>query len=142
MRKILCIWVAMAFLLAACAPSPQSEASGTAQGSDQTSGAYVLTFSVAQLSGWPSDAWDFVYTYGGETVLSGHRIEFPPDLFSFSTIQVDVIEKDAPGNVFSATFPVAICDGGFGETEVAVTGSDGRTASFRITCQVAQAGKR
>lgn len=140
MKKMLCTWITVAFLLSACA-APHFEASGTAGGGNQTSGAYALTFSVAQLSGWPSGAWDFVYTYGGEPVRSGHRIEFPADLFSFSTIQVDVIEKAAPGNVFSATFPVAVCDGGSGQTEVSVTGSNGLTARFRITCQITQVGK-
>lgn len=84
MRKTLCAWAAVAFLLAACVPSPHSDVPSTVRDSYQEPGAYALIFSVSQLSGWPSGAWDFVYTYGGETVLSGHRIEFPADLFSFS----------------------------------------------------------
>jgi hypothetical protein len=57
-------------------------------------------------------------------------------------MQVDIIEKAAPSNTYSATFPVAICRGGSGKTELTVTDSDGTTATFKITCQVTQIGKQ
>ena len=41
-----------------------------------------------------------------------------------------------------ATFPVAICRGGSGKTEITVTASDGKTATFKITCRVTQIGKQ
>jgi hypothetical protein len=57
-------------------------------------------------------------------------------------MQVDIIEKAAPGNTYSATFPGAICHGGTGKTEITVTDSSGKTATFKITCQVTQVGKQ
>ena len=57
-------------------------------------------------------------------------------------MQVDVIEQDNPKNSFTATFPVAICDGGSGKTEITVTDSNGKSATFKVTCDVTQVGKR
>ena len=74
--------------------------------------------------------------YNEETITTGHQIRFSLEIFTFHSIQVTVIEKDAPGNQYSATFAVAICDGGTGKTEVRVIGNDGKIASFRIACQV------
>lgn len=105
-------------------------------------GIYEFTFSVEQVSGEAIDDWEFVYTYNGETISSGHQILFSLEIFTFHSIHVDVIEKGSPNNKYSATFPVAICDGGSGKTEATVTGSCGEIATFKITCQVTQVGKR
>jgi hypothetical protein len=107
-----------------------------------TYGIYEFAFSVEQLSGEPIDAWDFVYTYNGEAITTGHQIRFSLGIFTFHSMQVDIIEKAAPGNIYSATFPVAICRGGTGKTEITVTNADGKTATFKITCQVTQVGKQ
>lgn len=139
MRKLLCIGIALLFMLAGCSAPAGTSEPGTGS---FTYGIYELTFNVEQLSGWPFGDWDFVYTYDGEVITGGHRVTASLALFSFQTIQVDVIERDTPTNVYSTTLSASICDGGSGKTEVTVTGSDGRTAVFRITCNVTQIGKR
>lgn len=126
-------------VLTACSAPAQIPEPSTEQA---TQGIYELTFTVERLSGWPFGDWNIVYTCNGEAIKSGHQILYSLELFSFLPIQVDVMERDAPGNKYSAAFPVAICDGGSGKTEVTVTDSDGRTATFKITCQVTQVGKQ
>ena len=138
MKKIFCAGMALLLILSGCtAPSPTSPPTESF-----THGIYEFTFAVEQLSGESSDAWDFVYTYNGETITTGHQIRFSLGIFTFHSIQVEVIEKAAPGNIYSATFPVAICHGGTGKTEITVTDSYGKTATFKITCQVTQIGKQ
>ena len=137
MKKIVCLIMAL-LLLAGCTtrePEPVPTESFK-------QGVYEFSFSVEQISGEPTDEWKFLYTYNGETITSGHQIRFPLEIFTFHSIQVEVIEKGVPGNKYSATFPVAICDGGSGRTEVTVTGSDGKEVAFKITCQVTQIGKQ
>lgn len=107
-----------------------------------THGIYEFTFAVEQTAGEPTDAWEFTYTYNGETITSGHQILFSLEIFTFHSMQADVIEKDSPNNKYSATFPVAICAGGAGKTELTVTDSDGKATTFKIACQVTQTGKR
>ena len=138
MKRIICASLALLLLLTGCtapAPTPLPTESFTY-------GIYEFAFSVEQLSGEPTDAWDFVYTYNGETITTGHQIRFSLGIFTFHSMQVDVTEKAAPGNTYSATFPVAICRGGTGKTEITVTNADGTTATFKITCQVTQIGKQ
>jgi len=53
-----------------------------------------------------------------------------------------MIERDNPENSFTATFPVAICDGGSGKTEITVTDSNGKTATFKVSCDVTQVGRK
>lgn len=138
MKKIICVGIALLLILSGCtAPSPTPLPTESF-----TQGIYEFTFSVEQLSGEPTDAWEFVYTYNGETITSGHQIHFSLGIFTFHSIQVDVIEKATPGNTYSATFPVAICNGGTGKTEITVTDTTGATATFKITCRVTQVGKQ
>ena len=138
MKKIICAGIALLLILSGCAtPSPTSLPTESF-----THGIYEFFFSVEQLSGEAADQWDFVYTYNGELITSGHQILFSLEIFTFHSIQVDVIEKGAPSNKYSATFRVAICDGGSGKTEITVTDTSGRTASFRIVCAVVQIGKQ
>ena len=105
-------------------------------------GIYEFNFSVEQIYGAPADTWDFAYTYNGEVIRSGHQILFSLELFTFYSIRVDVVERGATNNTYSATFPVAICDGGSGKAEVMVVGRDGKSAIFKITCQVTQVSKQ
>lgn len=138
MKRIICASLALLLLLTGCtapAPTPLPTESFTY-------GIYEFAFAVEQISGEPTDAWDFVYTYNGETITTGHQIRFSLGIFTFHSMQVDIIEKAAPGNIYSATFPVAICNGGTGKTEITVTDSSGKTATFKITCQVTQIGKQ
>lgn len=138
MKKIICVAIALLLILSGCAapsPTPPSTESFT-------HGIYELSFSVEQLSGESTDQWDFFYTYNGETITSGHKILFSLEIFTFHSIQVDIIEKGAPSNTYSATFPIAICNGGSGKTEITVTDTTGATATFKIVCLVTQIGKQ
>ena len=138
MKRIICASLSLLMLLMGCtAPTPTPLPTESF-----TYGIYEFAFSVEQLSGEPTDAWDFVYTYNGETITTGHQIRFSLGIFTFHSIQVTVIEKAAPGNTYSATFPVAICRGGTGKTEITVTNADGTTATFKIICRVTQIGKQ
>ena len=138
MKRIICASLSLLMLLTGCtAPAPDPLPTESF-----TYGIYEFAFAVEQLSGESTDAWDFVYTYNGETITTGHQIRFSLGIFTFHPIRVDVIEKAAPGNTYSATFPVAICRGGTGKTEITVTNADGTTATFKITCQVTQIGKQ
>ena len=138
MKRVICASLSLLLLLTGCtvpAPTPLPTESFTY-------GIYEFAFAVEQLSGEPTDAWDFVYTYNGETITSGHQILYYLEIFTFHSIQVDMIEKGAPNNKYSATFPVAICAGGSGKTEITVTDTTGTTATFKITCQVTQIRKQ
>lgn len=138
MKKIFCAGIALLLILSGCtAPSPVPLPTESF-----THGIYEFTFSVEQLSNDDADQWELVYTYNGETITSGHRFLFSLEIFTFHTVQVDVIRKGAPTNSYSSTFPVAICDGGSGKTEVTVTDNDGKTATFKIVCRVTQVGKQ
>lgn len=142
MKRILCTSIALIILLTVYSLLVRIAEPGAETSGDHTHGIYKFTFDAERVSGWPFEGWDFVYTYNGEQIKSGHQILFPLDIFTFHSIQVDVIERDAPENSYSVTFPVAICNGGSGKTEITVTDSAGRTATFKITCQVTQIGWR
>ena len=138
MKKIVCAAIALLLLLTGCAaPSPTPMPTESF-----THGIYEFSFSVEQIAGEPTDKWDFVYTYNGEPITGGHRILFSLEIFTFHSIHVDVIDKGAPGNIYSATFPVAICAGGSGKTEITVTDTSGKTATFKISCWVTQVDKQ
>ena len=138
MRKIVCVTMALLLLLSGC--TTQTPTSMPTE--SYTQGIYAFSFTVEQTAGEPTDAWEFVYTYNGETITSGHQILFSLEIFTFHSIQVNVTEKAAPDNTYSATFPVAICAVGSGKTEVTVTASNGKTTTFKITCRVTQIGKQ
>lgn len=137
-EKDFCAGIALFLMLSGCtAPSPTPLPTQSF-----TQGIYEFSFSVELLSGEATDQWEFFYTYNGETITNGHQILFSLEIFTFHSIQVEVIEKGAPSNKYSATFPVAICNGGTGKTEITVTNADGKTATFKISCQVTQFGKQ
>lgn len=131
MKKIVCVTMVMLLLLNGCTPPESTESF--------TQGIYEFTFAVEQISGEPTDEWEFAYTYKGETITTGHQILFSLEIFAFHSIQVEIIEKNAPANSYSAKFPVAICAGGSGKAEVTVTTVDG---TFKIACRVTQIGKQ
>lgn len=141
MRRILCTSIVLVMLLTACS-APMQQPPSTELNGGVTYGVYELDFSVERLSGWPFEGWDFVYTYNGEEIQNGHQVLLSVEIFTFYSVQVEVIERDNPKNSFTATFPVAICDGGSGKTEITVTDSNGKTATFKVTCDVTQVGKR
>ena len=92
MKRIICASLSLLMLLTGCtAPAPDPLPTESF-----TYGIYEFTFSVEQLSGEPTDAWDFVYTYNGETITTGHQIRFSLGIFTFHSIQVDIVEKAAP----------------------------------------------
>ena len=138
MKKILCTSIVLMILLTACTDPMRQPSTGE----KYTYGVYELNFSVEYLSGWPFERWDFIYTYGDKEIKSGHQVLLSLEIFTFYSVQVEMIERDNPKNSFTATFPVAICDGGFGKTEITVTGSNGKTTTYKITCNVKQVGKR
>ena len=138
MKRILCIFIVLMMLLTACAEPTQQPSAGK----NYKYGVYELDFSVEYLSGWLFTGWDFVYTYEDKEIKSGHQVLLSLEIFMFHSIRVNVIERRNPENAFSETFPVAICDGGYGKTEITVTNSYGKTAAYKITCNVKQVGKR
>lgn len=142
MKRILCTSIALLILLTACSVPVQQIPPNTELDGNHTYGIYEFDFSVECLSGWSFEGWDLVYTYNGEKIQSGHQILFSLEIFSFHSVQVDVIERDNPNNSYSATFPVAICDGGSGKTEITVTDSSGKTTTYKVTCKVRQIGKQ
>lgn len=62
-------------------------------------------------------------------------------VITFYHVCVDVAERRAASNAYSDSFPAALCDGGFGKTEITVTAADGCTSIFKIVCTVKQVGK-
>ena len=141
MKRILCTSIVLIMLLTACS-APAQQPPSTELNGGVTYGVYELDFSVERLSGWPFEGWDFVYTYNGEEIQNGHQVLLSVEIFTFYSVQVEVIERDNPKNSFTASFPVAICDGGSGKTEITVIGSNGKTATFKVTCDVTQVGNR
>ena len=142
MKRILCTSIALLLLLTACSAPAQQVLPSTELSGDYTYGIYELNFDIERLSGWPFESWDFVYTYNGEKIQNGHQVLLSVEIFIFYSVRVDVIERDNPKNSFAVTIPVAICDGGFGKTEITVTGSNGKTTTFKVTCDVTQVGMR
>jgi len=142
MKKLLCTSIVLIMLLTACSSPAQQVPPTTELGGDYTYGVYELDFSVERLSDWPFESWNVVYTYNDEKIESGHQVLLSVEVFTFYSVRVEMIERDNPKNSFTATFPVAICDGGSGKTEITVTDSNGKTATFKVTCDVTQVGKQ
>lgn len=142
MRRIAYMAIALFLLLTACSAPAQVSEPSMESGGCVIYGVYEFTFQVEKTHGCSPEDWDFVYTYNEEKILSGHQLLFPLGVFSFRSIKVEVFEKDGAGRGYSSTFPVAVCDGGTGRTGITVTGSDGRTAEFEISCEVTQVGTR
>lgn len=142
MKRMLCTSIVLVMLLTACSAPVQQMSPSTELGGDYAYGVYEFTFDVERVSGWPFEGWDVVYTYNDEVIESGYQVLLSVEVFTFYSVRVEMIERDNPKNTFTATFPVAICDGGFGKTEITVTGSNGKTATFKVTCKVTQVGKQ
>lgn len=142
MKRILCTSIVLMMVLSACSTPVQQVPPSTELGGDYDYGVYELDFDVERLSGRPFEGWDVVYTYNDEVIESGYQVLLSVEVFTFYSVQVDVIERDNPKNSFSATFPVAICDGGSAKTEITVSDSNGKTATFKVTCSVTQVGKQ
>lgn len=142
MKRILCTSIVLVMLLTACSVPVQQMPPSTELSGNDTYGVYELDFDMERLSGWPFEGWDVVYTYNDEVIESGYQVLLSVEVFTFYSVRVEMIERDNPKNTFTATFPVAICDGGSGKTELTVTGSNGKTATFKVTCKVTQVGKR
>ena len=142
MKRILCTSIVLIMLLSACSAPVQQVLPTTELSGDYTYGVYALDFHIERLSGWPFESWDVVYTYNDEVIESGHQVLLSVEVFTFYSVQVEMIERDNPKNTFTATFPVAICDGGSGKTEITVTDSNGKSATFKVTCDVTQVGNR
>ena len=141
MKRILCTSIVLIMLLTACSAPVQHSPSIELNGGGAY-GVYELDFSVERMSGWPFESWDIVYTYNDKEIRSGHQVLLSVEVFTFYSVQVEMIERDNPKNSFTASFPVAICDGGSGKTEMTVTDSNGKSATFKVTCKVTQVGKR
>ena len=139
-RKLVAVSIAIILLLTGCSSPVQHTA--PAPTAAATHGIYEFTFEVVQTAGAPTDQWEFCYAYSGETIRSGHRILYSLELFTFYRIQVTVTERSAPDNAYCATFPVAICNGASGKTEIAVTGTNGNQATFQIICHITQICKQ
>lgn len=138
MKRVLC--VALVLLLLAGCSAPELAQIPEPEGS-YTQDIFELTFSVEQVSGGSVRDWDFIYSHNDETIASGYRVLLSKEVFTFYHVRVDVAERGVKSNIFSASFPVALCDGGSGKTEITVTAANGRESTFKIVCTVRQVGK-
>lgn len=141
MKRVTCVVVALLLLLVGCsspepAPTPVPEPEGT-----YTQDIFELTFSVERVSGGPIRNWDFIYSHNDEIITSGHQTLLSVEVFTFYSVQVTVTEDGNPNNVYTASMPVALCDGGSGKTEITVTAADGKASTFKVICTVKHVGK-
>lgn len=137
MRRILCAVILLLALTGCAEPMTDSKPTESLK-----YGIYEFNFSEEQISGAPTDDWEFVYCYDGQTITSGHQIVYSLELFTFYRIQVVATQKSNPDYTYSAIFPVAICDGGSGKTVLSVMNANGKDSVFNIKCQVIQKGER
>lgn len=140
MNRIVCAIVAVLLLLSGCSvpePTPMTEPEGT-----YTQDIFELTFSVERLSGDSTSNWDFIYSHNGETITSGHQTLLSVEVFAFYSVQVTATEDGAPNNTYTASMPVALCNGGSGKTEITVTDSNGNATTFKVICAVKRVGKQ
>lgn len=142
MKRVMCVVVALLLLLAGCSspePTPTllPEPDGT-----YTQDIFELTFLVERVSGNLFSDWDFAYSHNGETITSGHQALLSVEVFTFYSVQVTVTEDGNPDNTYTASMPVALCDGGSGKTEITVTDSNGNATTFKVICAVKRVGKQ
>ena len=140
MKRVLCVALVLLLLAGCSAPEPAPTPVPEPEGS-YTQDIYELTFSVEQVSGGSARHWDFTYSHNDEVITSGYRVLLSKEVFTFNHVRIDVAEREAESNVCTRSFPVALCDGGFGKTEITVTAADGCTSIFKIVCTVKQVGK-
>lgn len=140
MKRVICVALALLFLAGCSTPEPAPTPELVPVGS-YTQDVYELTFSVERVSGGSAQDWEFTYSHNDEIITSGYRVLLSEEVFTFYSVQVDVTEREASGNAFSKSMPVALCDGGSGKIEIVVTTSDGRTSTFKFICAVKRVGK-
>lgn len=138
MKRILFTSLAVLLLLSACSKPTQMLPPGYVEDTGDGYGIYEFTFLEESASGGTLSGWDFVYTYNGEEIQTGHRIRFALGTFSFHSITVEAVEQADPENVSGGVLSVAICHGGSGNTEIALTDSSGKTETCKITCNVSR----
>lgn len=141
MKRVICVVVALLLLFVGCSapvstPAPKPEPEGI-----YTQDIFELTFSVERVSGGPIRNWDFIYSHNDEIITSGHQTLLSVEVFTFYSVQVTVTEDGNPNNVYTASMPVALCDGGSGKAEIAVTASNGKVSTFKVICTVKHVGK-
>ena len=141
MKRVICVVVALLLLLAGCSsPEPTPTLLPESEGT-YTQDIFELTFSVERVSGNLFSDWDFTYSHNGEAITSGHQTLLSVEVFTFYSVQVTVTEDGTPNNVYTASMPVALCDGGSGKAEITVTASNGKVSTFKIICTVKHVGK-
>ena len=140
MNRVRCVALVLLLLAGCSAPEPVPTPVPEPEGS-YTQDIYELTFSVERVSGGSAWRWDFTYSHNDETIASGYRVLLSPGVFTFYSVQVTVTEDGNPDNTYCDSFPVALCDGGSGKTEITVTAANGRESIFKIVCTVKQVGK-
>ena len=141
MKRVMCVVVALLLLLAGCSsPEPTPTLLPEPEGS-YTQDIFELTFSVERVSGGSSRNWDFIYSHNDEIITSGHQTLLSVEVFTFYAVQVTVAEDGNPNNVYTASMPVALCDGGSGKAEITVTASNGKVSTFKVICTVKHVGK-
>lgn len=141
MKPVVCFAIALLLLLTACSsPEPTPTLLPEPEGS-YTQDIFELIFSAERVSGGSARDWDFTYSHNDEVITSGHQTLLSVEVFTFYSVQVTVTEDGNPNNAYTASMPVALCDGGSGKTEITVTAADGRTSTFKVICTVKRVGK-
>lgn len=141
MKRFICIVVALLLLFAGCSSPEPTPTLSPEPGETYTQDIFELTFSVERVSGGSSRNWDFIYSHNDEIITSGHQTLLSVEVFTFYAVQVTVAEDGNPNNVYTASMPVALCDGGSGKTEITVTASNGKVSTFKVVCTVKHVGK-
>lgn len=140
MKRILCVCMVFLLLLTAC--TSRKGETGKDLKLQYSQAIYELSFSTYRVSGWMFGDWIISYAHDSEIIKSGHRLVSSVGIFSFYSIQVTIAEKGSSDHAYCSALSVAICDGGFGTTEMEVTSHNGNTTVFRINCNVKQIGKQ
>ena len=141
MKRLLCIVVALLLLFAGCSSPEPTPTLSPEPAETYTQDIFELTFSVERVSGGSSRNWDFIYSHNDEIITSGHQTLLSVEVFTFYAVQVTVAEDGNPNNVYTASMPVALCDGGSGKAEITVTASNGKVSTFKVICTVKHVGK-
>lgn len=141
MKRVICVVVVLCLLLVGCSaplttPVPKPEPEGP-----YTQDIFELSFSTERISGDSTGNWDFIYSHNDEIITSGHQTLLSVEVFTFYSVQVTVAESEGPNNVYTASMPVALCNGGSGKTEITVTASNGKVSTFKVICTVKHVGK-